>query len=140
MSDPLRDDVPFLLTVNVIEDDHGAIGILEAVPFDIRRVYYLFNLTNGTQRGSHAHRTLWQMIVAASGSFSIRLEGVGGYQATFRLTSAREALVVPPGFWRDIEVSSEDSVMLVLASAEFDEDDYIRDYEDFRNWCANATY
>jgi len=105
------------------------------VPFAIERVYYLYDVPGGESRGGHAHRTLEQFIIAASGSFDVVLDD-GSSRAKFFMNRSYYGLYVPPGLWRELENFSSGSVCLVLASAAYDEDDYIRAYEDFRSWLA----
>ena len=102
------------------------------VPFDIRRVYYLYDVPGGEGRGGHAHRTLEQFIVAASGSFEVILDD-GSERRTFFLNRSYYGLYVAPGLWRELANFSSGSVCLVLASAPYDESDYIRDYDAFLN-------
>ena len=98
------------------------------VPFDTRRVYYLYDIPCGEQRGGHAHRQLEQMLVAVSGSFSVTLDD-GHELRTVFLNSPFQALYIGPGIWRTLENFSSGAVCLVLASHEYDEDDYIREYD-----------
>ncbi len=100
------------------------------VPFDTRRVYYLYDIPCGEQRGGHAHRQLGQILVAVSGSFSVTLDD-GHEQRTIFLNSPFQALYIGPGIWRTLENFSSGAVCLVLASHEYDEDDYIREYDQF---------
>jgi hypothetical protein len=100
------------------------------VPFDIKRVYYLYDVPGGENRGGHAHRALEQFIVAASGSFDVVLDD-GHERRTFFLNRSYYGLYVPPMLWRELENFSSGSVCLVLASALYDDADYIRDYTDF---------
>lgn len=113
---------------------YGAITVLtggDACPFDIKRVYWLHGARDGELRGRHAHKTLWQMMVAVAGSFEIAISG-DGKAKTFRLDSPRQGLLLGPGYWRTIRVRSAGSVLLVAASAPFDEADYIRSHAEFR--------
>ena len=100
------------------------------VPFDIRRVYYLYDVPGGEERGGHAHRALEQFIIAASGSFEVILDD-GFQRRTFFLNRSYYGLYVAPGLWRELANFSSGSVCLVLASAPYDESDYIRDYDAF---------
>lgn len=106
-------------------------------PFDVRRVYYLYDVPGGADRGSHAHKNLSQLIVAASGSFSVVLDD-GVNRRSFFLNRPYMGLYVKPGIWRTVEDFSSGAVCMVLADDLYKEDDYIRDYEDFlfyRNNC-----
>lgn len=103
---------------------------METVPFDIKRVYYLYDVPGGENRGGHAHRELSQLIVAVSGSFSVTLDD-GNVKRTFLLNRPYQGLYIVPGIWRTLDDFSSGSVCLVLASHGYDEVDYIRNYNDF---------
>lgn len=117
-------------------DEFGAIGVVEgpqALPFDVRRFYFIHSVPPGAVRGSHAHRDLTQLIVALAGSVQVRLDD--GHTGTeYSLSEPDVGLLVPPGYWRTLEKFGPGTVVGVLASAEYDESDYIRDYEQFRTW------
>ena len=100
------------------------------VPFDIKRVYYLYDVPGGESRGSHAHRALSQLIVAASGSFRVVLDD-GSAKRTFVLNRPYQGLLVKPGIWRDLDDFSSGAVCMVLASEVYQPEDYIRDYDEF---------
>jgi hypothetical protein len=100
------------------------------VPFVIRRVYYLYDVPGGEDRGGHAHRALEQFIVAVSGSFDVILDD-GTERKSFFLNRSWYGLYVPPMLWRELTNFSSGSVSLVVASAHYDEGDYIRDYDEF---------
>jgi dTDP-4-dehydrorhamnose 3,5-epimerase-like enzyme len=100
------------------------------VPFETKRVYYLYDIPGGEGRGAHAHKELQQYIVAASGSFDIIVDD-GRVKRTFHLSRPYLGLYIPPGLWRELNNFSSGSICLVLASREYDEKDYIRDYEEF---------
>lgn len=111
----------------------GNISVVENgkdVPFEIKRVYYLYDVPGGESRGAHAHKDLYQLIVAASGSFSVTLDD-GDVRRTFMLNRPYQGLLVVPGIWRTLDDFSSGSVCMVLASEKFKEDDYIRDYDEF---------
>lgn len=101
--------------------------------FDIRRVYYLYDVPGGESRGGHAHRSLYQMIVAVSGSFSVTVDD-GVNRRTVMLNRPNRGLLIVPGIWRTLDDFSSGAVCLVIASEEYDEADYIRDYDDFRRY------
>ncbi len=100
------------------------------LPFDVKRVYYLYDVPGGESRGSHAHRDLEQLIIAASGSFTVTLDD-GKSKRTFFLNRPYQGLYVKPGLWRDLEDFSSGAVCMVLASDVYNADDYIRDYDEF---------
>ena len=107
---------------------HGGIEI----PFGIKRVYYLYDVPGGETRGGHAHRMLHQLIVAASGSFDVTIDD-GTTKKTVTLNRPNFGLYIIPGIWRDLHNFSSGAVLLVLASDNYDEKDYIREYDDFLN-------
>lgn len=102
----------------------------ETLPFDIKRVYYLYDVPGGVERGGHAHKALFQLIVAASGSFSVTLDD-GKENRSFALNRPYQGLLVVPGIWRDLSDFSSGSVCMVLASEKYDAEDYIRNYEEY---------
>lgn len=113
--------------------DQGNITVVENgvdVPFEVRRAYYLYDVPGGESRGGHAHYELRQLIVAASGSFDVRIDD-GNVKRTFTLNRPYQGLLVTPGLWRELDNFSSGSVCLVLASMVYEEADYIRNYEDF---------
>ncbi len=117
-----------------IEDPRGNLTFIENdnhIPFEIKRVYYTYDVPGGSERGSHAHKNLQQLIVAMSGSFDVVLDD-GNNQHRFHLNRSYYGLYVPSMMWRTIDNFSSGSVCMVLASELFDEDDYYRDYESFK--------
>lgn len=102
----------------------------QTLPFDVKRVYYLYDVPGGESRGSHAHRDLEQFIVAASGSFKVTLDD-GNCRRTFFLNRPYQGLYVKPGMWRDLDDFSSGAVCMVLASDVYKKEDYIRDYNEF---------
>ncbi len=116
-----------------IEDPRGNLTFIESdnhIPFDIKRVYYTYDVPGGSERGSHAHKQLQQLIVAMSGSFDVVLDD-GKQQKRFHLNRSYYGLYVPSMMWRTIDNFSSGSVCMVLASDLYDENDYFRNYEDF---------
>jgi hypothetical protein len=116
-----------------ISDPRGNLSFIEGgqhIPFDIKRVYYLYDVPGGSDRGSHAHKNLHQFIVAMSGSFDVVLDD-GKEKKRFHLNRSHYGLYVCPMMWRDLDNFSSGAVCLVLASAHYDEADYIRDYDQF---------
>ncbi len=103
------------------------------VPFSIKRIYYLYDIPGGQERGAHGHKNLHQLIVAASGSFEVVLTD-GKETKSFYLNRPYEGLLIKPGLWRELKNFSSGSVCLVLASDEYSEDDYIRNYEEFKQY------
>lgn len=116
-----------------ITDVRGNLTFIEGgrhVPFDIQRVYYLYDVPGGAERGGHAHKELHQLIVAMSGSFDVLLDD--GYEKKrFHLNRSYYGLYVCPMVWREIDNFSSGSVCMVLASNLYDEADYYRDYQEF---------
>ena len=100
------------------------------LPFDVKRVYYMYDVPGGESRGSHAHRDLEQLIVAASGSFTVTLDD-GKSKRSFFLNRPYQGLYVKPGLWRDLCDFSSGAVCMVLASEVYDAADYIRNYQEF---------
>ncbi len=114
-------------------DRQGNLTVAESgvtVPFDVKRVFYIYDVPGGEDRGSHAHHELSQLIVAASGSFSITLDD-GHARRSFFLNRPWLGLYVAPGIWCTLVDFSSGAVALVMASDFYREEDYIRDYEDF---------
>ena len=102
----------------------------ETLPFDVKRVYYLYDVPGGESRGAHAHRDLEQLIIAASGSFTVTLDD-GKCKRSFMLNRPYQGLYVKPGLWRDLVDFSSGAVAMVLASEVYQKEDYIRDYNLF---------
>jgi len=116
-----------------ISDPRGNLTFVEGnghIPFDIKRVYYLYDVPGGSERGSHAHRGLHQFVVAMSGSFDVVLDD-GDRQRRFHLNRSYYGLYVCPMMWRSLDNFSSGGVCMVLASGKYDEADYIRDYDTF---------
>jgi hypothetical protein len=116
-----------------IADPRGNLTFIEAgrhVPFEIRRVYYLYDVPGGAERGGHAHKGLEQLIIAMSGSFDVILDD-GNSKQRFHLNRSYRGLYVCPMIWRELDNFSSGSVCMVLASNRYDEADYYRDYDDF---------
>ena len=114
-------------------DRKGNISVVEngiTVPFDVKRVYYLYDVPGGESRGSHAHKELSQLIIAASGSFRVTLDD-GNVKCSFILNRPYQGLYVKPGIWRDLDDFSSGAVCMVLASEVYQAEDYIRDYQEF---------
>lgn len=117
-----------------VNDRRGNLTFIEEnrhVPFEIKRVYYLYDVPGGESRGGHAHKRLQQFIIAASGSFDVIVDD-GFERKRFHLNRSYYGLYVPSMVWRELNNFSSGSVCLVLASELFDEEDYIRDYKTFK--------
>ena len=117
-----------------ISDVRGNLTFIEGdrhVPFDIKRVYYLYDVPGGAERGGHAHKELHQLIVAMSGSFDVVLDD-GKEKKRFHLNRSYQGLYVCPMIWRELDNFSSGSVSIVLASNYYDESDYYREYSDFQ--------
>lgn len=115
-------------------DEKGNITVVEnlkTIPFEVNRIYFLYDVPGGGSRGAHAHKELKQLIVAASGSFDVTLDD-GNVKRTFTLNRPYQGLLVVPGIWRDLNNFSSGSVCMVLASDKYDELDYIRNYNSFK--------
>ena len=111
----------------------GDISVIEngdTIPFDVKRIYYLYDVPGGESRGGHAHKELQQLILAASGSFTVTLDD-GKVRRSFTLNRPYQGLLVKPGIWRTLDDFSSGSVCLVLASEKYDAADYIRDYNEY---------
>lgn len=125
-----------IIDLRKISDPRGNLTPIEGgtdIPFDIKRVYYLYDVPGGESRGAHAHKQLQQLIVAASGSFTITLDD-GKEKKSFTLNRSYYGLLIVPGIWRDLDNFSSGAVLLCLASEHYQNDDYIRDYEEFLNY------
>ena len=103
------------------------------MPFDVKRIYYLYDVPGGSERGGHAHKELRQLIVAASGSFDVIVDD-GRNKKIIQLNRPYYGLLVVPGIWREIVNFSSGAICLVLASEKYAEEDYIRDYSEFREF------
>ncbi len=116
-----------------ISDPRGNLTFIESqrqIPFGIERVYYLYDVPQGSERGGHAHRALHQLLIAVTGSFDVHLDD-GQQKKTVHLNRSFQGLYVCPMIWREIDNFSSGAVCMVLASAYYDESDYYRDYREF---------
>jgi WxcM-like, C-terminal len=123
-----------LLELPVVHAPEGNLTFVEGqrhVPFEIARVYYLYDVPGGATRGGHAHKALQQLIIAMSGSFAVKLDD-GAETRTVTLNRSYNGLYLEPMIWRELVDFSSGSVCMVLASAPYDEADYYRDYDEFR--------
>lgn len=122
-----------IIDLPVISDPRGDLTFIEGnnhIPFDIKRVYYLYNVPVESERGGHAHRELEQVVFALSGSFRMRVDD-GRNKADVWLNNPRKGLYLRNKIWREIDTFSQGAVCMVLASHPYDEADYYREYEEF---------
>lgn len=121
-----------------IRDERGALGFVQTgttCPFPIRRIYYMYDLPTGVERGAHAHHRCLRQLIAMAGRVSVRLEIAGGV-VEHELTSRGQSLLVPALAWITYKPLTPDAVLLALASEPYDEADYIRDYAEFKKLVA----
>jgi hypothetical protein len=129
-----------LIDLPTIHDPRGDLTFIEGgshIPFDIARVYYVYNAPVDAQRGGHAHHRLQQVLFALSGSFRIELDDGGG-TGEFWLRNPRQGLLIETMVWREMDSFSQGAVCMVLASRPYEEADYIRDWGEFRQAVAGA--
>jgi len=121
-----------IIDVPVIKDVRGNLGVIEkdTIPFKVKRVYYLFDVPSDAYRGGHAHIEQEELLVALSGSFEVVMDN-GNTKQRISLNKPDKGLYIPKNTWRELDNFSSGAVCLVLASGEFDEADYIRDYQVF---------
>lgn len=125
-----------LLEIEKHHNVKGNISVIEngvTVPFDTKRVFYLYDVPGGESRGEHAHKELYQLVVAASGSFDITIDD-GKLRRKVSLNRPFHGLLIVPGIWKNIDNFSSGSVCLVLASESYSANDYIRDYDEFMEY------
>ena len=122
-----------IINIPKITDIRGNLGVIEkdTIPFDIKRVYYLFDVPSSAYRGGHAHINQIELLVALSGSFDVKLN-YGKTETFMTLNKPDKGLLIEKEMWRELDNFSSGSVCLVLASDVFDEADYIRDFETFK--------
>lgn len=120
------------LEIPRVHDERGLLAVIEkeTIPFKIERVYYLYDVPSDAFRGGHAHKELYQLIISLSGSFNVLLKD-GKDSKTINLNKPHKGLLIVPGIWREIDNFSSGCVCLVLASSVYNEDDYIRNFNDF---------
>ena len=137
----MKDCVPNIYNCSVLEltrihNPSGNITIVQrerVLPFNVKRVYYLYDVPSGSERGGHAHKVLQQLIVAASGSFDVILDD-GTMKKTVHLNRPNFGLLIVSGIWREIINFSSGGICLVLASEKYDPADYVRQYDVFLEW------
>lgn len=129
-----RYDEPYLVDLPRIYDPRGSLSFIEngdsLVPFSIERVYWIYDVPAGEERGAHSHRRGQELIIALSGCFNVNLFDGKEWQH-FTLNRPYKGLYVPPGYWRTLDNFSTGSVCTVLSSTAYTEDDYVRDYDEF---------
>lgn len=136
----MRIDKCKIVELPKISDPRGNLTFIEGnqhIPFDIRRVYYLYDVPGGAERGGHAHKELSQLIIAMSGSFDVILDEGEGRRRRVHLNRSYQGLYVCPMMWRELDNFSSGSVCMVLASHVYDESDYYREYGDYLNALKN---
>jgi len=123
-----------LIDIPKVHDERGFLAVIEkeAIPFAMKRVYYLYDVPTDSSRGGHAHKQQQSVIIALSGSFEVIVDD-GKTKKRIMLNKPNQGLYIPTHIWREIENFSSGSVCLVLASTDYDEGEYIRDYDLFRN-------
>ncbi len=135
---PMNWDEPQIIDIPIVHDQRGNLSVVESnelIPFEIKRLYYLYDVPGGATRGGHAHKNLRQLIIAANGSFDVVLSD-GKTKRTFSLNRSYKGLYIPVMTWREIENFSSGAVCMVLASEHYDASDYIRSYKEFKKLCA----
>jgi dTDP-4-dehydrorhamnose 3,5-epimerase-like enzyme len=122
-----------IINIPKITDPRGHLAVIEkdTIPFKIQRVYYLFDVPSDAYRGGHAHKQQQTLLVALSGSFEVTLDD-GTNRTKILLNKPDKGLFIPTGVWREIDNFSSGTVCLALASTDFDENEYIRDYDQFK--------
>mgnify|MGYP006176163253 FL=1 len=121
-----------ILSVPKIEDPRGNLSVIEndVIPFEMKRVYYLYDVPSGAERGGHSHKEQQEFLVALSGSFDVILHD-GQHEKVVSLNKPFEGLLITNGIWRELKNFSSGAVCLVIASAVFEEEDYIRTFSEF---------
>ncbi|TXE10519.1 WxcM-like domain-containing protein [Gelidibacter salicanalis] len=123
-----------LIDIPKIEDRRGNLSVIEhdCIPFEIKRVYYLYDVPSDSYRGGHSHKAQSEFLVALSGSFEVVLDD-GFKKHRIMLNKPHRGLLIPTKTWRELDNFSSGAVCLVLASGVFEEEDYIRDYSEFKS-------
>lgn len=123
-----------IIDIQKISSDRGSLSVLESdlsAPFDIKRVYFTYDIPFGVERGGHSHKNLYQLIISVSGSFNVIIDDGKNRESIF-LNNPSKGLLITPGIWRELNNFSSGSVALVAASEIYNEEDYIRDYNEFK--------
>lgn len=129
-------DKPQIIELAKISDPRGNLSVIEEykdIPFKIERSYWIYDVPGGEKRGGHAFRETEELIVALSGSFDVILDD-GNDKQTFHLNRSYYGLYVPKGLWREMANFSTNSLALILSSTKYDANDYIRDYDEFKQF------
>ena len=123
-----------IIDIPKVHDERGFLAVIEknTIPFAIKRVYYLYDVPSDSYRGGHAHKEQQSVIIALSGSFEVLVDD-GKSTKRIMLNKPNQGLIMPTQIWREIDNFSSGAVCLVLASTEYDEAEYIRDYAEFKN-------
>jgi dTDP-4-dehydrorhamnose 3,5-epimerase-like enzyme len=130
---------PTIINLPKFEDPRGNLTFIEQenhIPFAIKRVYWIYDVPGGQERGGHAFKEQQEFIVALSGSFDVVVDD-GNEKQAYNLNRSYYGLYIPAGLWRQMQNFSTNAVVLVLSSTFFSEEDYIRDYDDFLKWRQN---
>ncbi|MDI1316514.1 FdtA/QdtA family cupin domain-containing protein [Flavobacterium sp.] len=122
-----------IINITKVHDTRGNLSVIQedTVPFEMKRIYYLYDIPSGGRRGGHSHIECQELLMALSGSFDVILND-GNETKTISLNKPNVGLLIPCGIWRELENFSSGSVCLVLASDVFKEEDYIRNFEDYK--------
>ena len=127
-------DVKSIAVPTIVDPDgRGNLSVIEdgVLPFQMQRVYYIYDIPTNSYRGAHAHKAQQEFLIALSGSFDVVLDD-GADKKRYRLNDPKEGLLIPTGIWRELENFSSGSVCMVLNSSAYEEEDYIRDYSTFK--------
>ena len=130
-----------LIDLRKISDPRGNLTVIEEradIPFDIKRVYYLYDVPGGATRGGHAYYNSEELIIALSGSFNVVLDSGDGERQTYHLNRSYYGLLVPKMIWREMENFSTNSLALIVSSTVYNANDYIRNYDDFKKMKYNV--
>jgi dTDP-4-dehydrorhamnose 3,5-epimerase-like enzyme len=125
-----------IIQIPKIVDVRGNLAVIEGdlLPFSLKRVYFLYDIPSGAYRGGHAHREQQEFLIAVSGSFKVVLQDRWGNKEKITLNKPNEGLLIPKMTWREIENFSSGAICLVVASEVYDENDYIRDFDEFLSY------